>query len=125
MRKLCKFLAVKRSVSLTLPHIIIYQDNAAPIASSKNPMKRRLWSRLRHVNVRVYHIPEFVNALPVVCHTQQQHADMATKALPAPLLTRHIKVAYGIPLWNQFSNLCLRDQLKAGATTAVRPKNLF
>ena len=74
---------------------VIYQDNTATIASAKHPVHR---SRLRHVNVRVYRIREFVNAqevLPVVCSTTTQHADMCTKALPAPILTRHTEVAFG------------------------------
>ena len=74
---------------------VIYQDNTATIAASKNPIHR---SRLRHINVRVYRIREFVKAqevLPVVCTTTAMHADMFTKALPAPLLQRHTEVAYG------------------------------
>ena len=74
---------------------VIYQDNTATIAASKNPIHR---SRLRHVNTRVYSIRDHVKAqevLPVRCSTANQHADMCTKGLPAALLTRHTAIAYG------------------------------
>ena len=73
----------------------IYQDNTATIAASKNAPNR---SRLRHINVRVYNIRALVRAgevYPILCSSADQHADLCTKALAAPALTRHTDVAHG------------------------------
>ena len=72
----------------------IYQDNTATIAASKNPIHR---TRLRQINARVYRIRDFIkeqSVHPVLCTTVNQHADICTKAVPAPLLQRHTEVAY-------------------------------
>ena len=73
----------------------IFQDNTAAIAASKNAPNR---SRLRHINVRAYNIRDLVRAgdvYPIQCSSADQHADLCTKALAAPILTRHTDVAHG------------------------------
>ena len=73
----------------------IFQDNTAAIAASKNAPNR---SRLRHINVRAYNIRDLVRAgdvYPIQCSSADQHADLCTKALAAPTLTRHTDVAHG------------------------------
>ncbi len=73
----------------------IFQDKTAPIAASKNAPNH---SSLRHINVRFYNISYLVSArevYPIQCSTTNQHADICTKALPAPLHTCHTYVAYG------------------------------
>ena len=74
---------------------VIYQDNTAAIASSKNALSR---SRLRHINVRLYNIRELVSTQqvrPVQCSTTDQHADMCTKPLANAAHTRHTEIAHG------------------------------
>ena len=74
---------------------VIYQDNTAAIASSKNALSR---SRLRHINVRLYNIRELVSSQqvrPVQCSTTEQHADMCTKPLANAAHTRHTEIAHG------------------------------
>jgi hypothetical protein len=75
---------------------IIYQDNTATIAASKNAPS---CSRLRHVNVRVYNIRDLIRAgdvYPILCDTTDQHADLrlCIKALTAIPFTRHTNVAH-------------------------------
>jgi hypothetical protein len=73
---------------------VIYQDNTAAIASSKNALSS---SSLRHINVRRY-IRELVSTQqvrPVQCSTTDQHADMCTKPLANPAHTHHTEITHG------------------------------
>ena len=69
----------------TLP-TVIFEDNAAVVATAKNPGKNH--GKLKHVSTRVKFVQEHVLEMKTVNvvfqGTDQMVADLMTKALPIP-----------------------------------------
>ena len=90
---------------------VIYQDITATIASETNSVHR---SRLRHEKFRVYRIREFVKAqevLTLVCSPTTRHAEMCTKALPAPLLRAEVRRSFITTTYSTHGNRKATEQL--------------
>mmetsp|Transcript_21908 Transcript_21908/g.44389 ORF Transcript_21908/g.44389 Transcript_21908/m.44389 type:complete len:114 (+) Transcript_21908:28-369(+) len=67
----------------------IWEDNAACIQISENPINRKF---TRHIDVRRYFVRDLVkdNVLKLVkCAGKQNVADALTKSLPAPTFNKH------------------------------------
>ena len=73
----------------------IYEDNAGALVLVKN---MHLRNRSKHIALRFAFakiLYDHGHILPVSCPSEDQHADIGTKALAPPLFNRHVPVLLG------------------------------
>jgi len=75
--------------------ILLYEENFACVAMSKNPVRRKF---SRHIDIRMYFVRELVLAgfLKLVpLRTHKMVADALTKSLPSPAFIGHSQIMTG------------------------------
>ena len=83
-------------------HCKVFEDNSGAIEIAKVPKMR---PRTKHINVKYHHFREYIEREDISIHyipTGDQPADMMTKPLNEPLLSKH---RYTVMGWNGISNI--------------------